>query len=79
MFAGEAITEAETKEAALAWVPDAMRFDAVGSVDLVEETDPADDDADLDDDGGPGGEELTEDEGGDLDGVNDDSELVAAE
>ena len=27
IFAGEAITETETKEAALAWVPDAMRFD----------------------------------------------------
>lgn len=79
LFAGEAITEAETKEAALAWVPDAMRFDAVGSVDLVEETDPADDDADLDGDGGPGGEELPEDDGAGLDGVNDDTALVAAE
>ena len=27
LFAGEAITETDTKEAALAWVPDAMRFD----------------------------------------------------
>ena len=56
-----------------------MRFDAVGSVDLVEETDPADDDADLDGDGGPGGEQLPADDGAGLDGVNDDTDLVAAE
>lgn len=79
LFAGEAITEAETKEAALAWVPDAMRFDAVGSVGLVEDTDPGDDDTDVDGDGGPDGEELSEDEGSDLDAVNDGTALVAAE
>ncbi|WP_242121894.1 ParB/RepB/Spo0J family partition protein [Sphingomonas lacusdianchii] len=87
LFAGEAITEAETKEAALAWVPDAMRFDVASTAELVEDDGPDDEDAGSDVDGDPDG-----DDGADLDGdqstepgeddagaVNDDAELVAAE
>ena len=47
LFSGEAITETETKEAALAWVPDAMRFDVERSV-----TDDDDFDGDEDTDDG---------------------------
>ncbi len=78
LFAGEAITEAETKEAALAWVPDAMRFDATGSMPIEEEAgedEPSDDEDQVED------EDLTDD-GDDSSGpgaVNDDAELVAAE
>lgn len=87
LFAGEAITEAETKEAALAWVPDAMRFDVASTAELVEDDGREDEDAGSDLDGDPDG-----DDDADLDGdqstepgeddagaVNDDAELVAAE
>ena len=50
LFAGEAITEAEIKDAALAWVPDAMRFDVARPV--VDEG--SDDEDDGDRDGEPG-------------------------
>ncbi|RSV16237.1 ParB/RepB/Spo0J family partition protein [Sphingomonas sp. ABOLG] len=81
LFAGEAITEAETKEAALAWVPDAMRFDATGATPIEEDTgddEPSDEEDPADD------EDLLEDgdDGDDSSGsgaVNDDAELVAAE
>ena len=44
LFAGEAITEAETKEAALAWVPDAMRFiESDAALDLDSDEEPGDD------------------------------------
>ena len=89
LFAGEAITEAETKEAALAWVPDAMRFDAVGTAELVEDTGPGDDDSGTgSDDHDPSGDEVNDDtddtdDTGDTDAdagaVNDENELVAAE
>ncbi|WP_298277337.1 MULTISPECIES: ParB/RepB/Spo0J family partition protein [Alphaproteobacteria] len=87
LFAGEAITEAETKGAALAWVPDAMRFDVASTAELVEDDGRDDEDAGSDVDGDPDG-----DDGADLDSdqstepgednagaVNDDAELVAAE
>nr|WP_317893920.1 ParB/RepB/Spo0J family partition protein [uncultured Sphingomonas sp.] len=81
LFAGEAITEAETKEAALAWVPDAMRFDATGAAPIEEDTgdhepsgeDDSAEDEDLIDDGEDG------DDSSDPGAVNDDAELVAAE
>ncbi|MGB3472084.1 MAG: ParB/RepB/Spo0J family partition protein [Erythrobacter sp.] len=38
LFAGEAITEPAIKQAALAWVPDAMRFD-VASAEIIEDID----------------------------------------
>ncbi|MFS6807266.1 hypothetical protein WHL19_14490, partial [Staphylococcus aureus] len=86
LFAGEAITEAETKEAALAWVPDAMRFDAVGTAELVEDTGPGDDDSGTGSvDHDPSGDEVNDDadDTGDTDAdagaVNDENELVAAE
>lgn len=48
LFAGEAITEAEVKEAALAWVPGAMRFDETAApmapVDDIGDTGDADGD-----------------------------------
>ncbi|ARU18383.1 ParB/RepB/Spo0J family partition protein [Croceicoccus marinus] len=53
LFAGEAITETDTKEAALAWVPDAMRFD-VERPALEDSPDDKDDDetgVDKDDEG----------------------------
>lgn len=40
LFAGKAITEPEIKEAALAWLPDAMRFPAVTASGPVGEDDP---------------------------------------
>ena len=39
LFSGEAITEPAIKEAALAWVPDAMRFDIVRAVPVEEDDD----------------------------------------
>ena len=39
LFAGEAITEPAIKDAALAWVPDAMRFDIVRAVPAEEDDD----------------------------------------
>jgi len=58
LFAGEAITEAETKDAALAWVPDAMRYDIASA--LVDESDF--DEGDLDDEAFDEGEGIeTED------------------
>ncbi|MGY6637220.1 MAG: ParB/RepB/Spo0J family partition protein [Erythrobacter sp.] len=39
LFAGEAITEPAIKDAALAWVPDAMRFDIVRAVPVAEDDD----------------------------------------
>lgn len=39
LFAGEAITEPAIKDAALAWVPDAMRFDIVRAVPVEEDDD----------------------------------------
>ncbi len=39
LFAGEAITEPAIKDAALAWVPDAMRFDIVRAVPVAEDGD----------------------------------------
>lgn len=39
LFAGEAITEPAIKDAALAWVPDAMRFDIVRAAVIDEEED----------------------------------------
>lgn len=39
LFAGEAITEPAIKDAALAWVPDAMRFDIVRAVPVEEDGD----------------------------------------
>lgn len=58
LFAGEAITEAETKDAALAWVPDAMRYDMASA--LVDESDF--DEGDLDDEAFDEGEGIeTED------------------
>ena len=61
LFAGEAITEAETKDAALAWVPDAMRYDIASA--LVDESDF--DEGDLDD------EALDEGEGIDTEDADD--------
>ncbi len=61
LFAGEAITEAETKDAALAWVPDAMRYDMASA--LVDESDF--DEGDLDD------EALDEGEGIDTEDADD--------
>ena len=89
LFAGEAITEAETKEAALAWVPAAMRYDAVGSVDDIDLDETLDDEelgAGIDDEV-PGDEDVDApgegDDGEDreLAPVNDDTDasLVAAE
>ena len=87
LFAGEAITEAETKEAALAWVPDAMRFDVASTAELVEDDGRDDEDAgsdgdgDLDghDDADLDGDQSTEPGEDDAGAVNDDAELVAAE
>ena len=87
LFAGEAITEAETKEAALAWVPDAMRFDVASTAELVEDDGHDDDDAGSGADGDPDGDDdagLDADESTDLGeddagAVNEDAELVAAE
>lgn len=39
LFAGEAITEPAIKDAALAWVPDALRFDIVRAVPVEEDGD----------------------------------------
>ncbi|ODU19790.1 MAG: chromosome partitioning protein ParB [Sphingomonas sp. SCN 67-18] len=39
LFAGEAITEPAIKDAALAWVPDAMRFDILRAVPVEEDGD----------------------------------------
>ena len=94
LFAGEAITEAEIKEAALAWVPDAMRFDTTASLDDLDddddddiEADPEDrtiagDDGDDIDAGDIDGVDMVDDgeDEGDLAPVNDDeTPLVAAE
>ncbi len=95
LFAGEAITEAEIKEAALAWVPDAMRFDvsAAGDIEEVEvEDDDLDgdlgDEGDLDGGGDPDADDADLDgdlddgagiEGGEDAANDEDAALVAAE
>lgn len=59
LFAGEAVIEADIKEAALAWVPSAMRFNDVETVAAIDDGEPeAEGDDDLasligEDDGGP--------------------------
>jgi ParB family chromosome partitioning protein len=59
LFAGEAVIEADIKEAALAWVPSAMRFNDVETVAAIDDAEPeAEGDDDLasligEDDGGP--------------------------
>ena len=75
LFAGEAITEAETKEAALAWVPDAMRFDlvSVAGADEAIDDEPGDEGFDDDDYGD------TDDLGADDAGIDSDEALIAAE
>ncbi|MEP3145516.1 ParB/RepB/Spo0J family partition protein [Qipengyuania citrea] len=69
LFAGEAITETDTKEAALAWVPDAMRFD----VERPTLEDDGPDDEDDDSDGSVDGDLDAEDDPADDcgDNVND--------
>lgn len=87
LFAGEAITEAETKEAALAWVPDAMRFDAVSSLGDADIDETLDDEDASDAEGGLTSDDPLEelaDHGHDdhedaLEPVNDDATLIAAE
>ena len=75
LFAGEAITEAETKDAALAWVPDAMRFDlvSVAGADEAIDDEPGDEGFDDDDYGD------TDDLGADDAGIDSDEALIAAE
>jgi len=75
LFAGEAITEAETKDAALAWVPDAMRFDlvSVAGADEAIDDEPGDECFDDDDYGD------TDDLGADDAGIDSDEALIAAE
>ena len=91
---GEAITEAEIKEAALAWVPDAMRFDvsAAGDIEEVEvEDDDLDgdlgDEGDLDGGGDPDADDADLDgdlddgagiEGGEDDAANDEDAALVA-
>ncbi|QNE07791.1 ParB/RepB/Spo0J family partition protein [Croceicoccus marinus] len=72
LFAGEAITETDTKEAALAWVPDAMRFDVERPV-LDEPLDDEDEDGTTSD---PGGDvDLEEDPAGDCGDQLDESDV----
>ncbi len=87
LFAGEAITEAETKEAALAWVPDAMRFDVVAAVADAEFDESVDDEAsETAQDDVTSGDDIEDPADGDSDeaegalgSVNDDHALIAAE
>ena len=69
------ITEAETKDAALAWVPDAMRFDlvSVAGADEAIDDEPGDECFDDDDYGD------TDDLGADDAGIDSDEALIAAE
>ena len=88
LFAGEAITEAETREAALAWLPDAMRFiepEASDSDLTGDEPDASIDEGIDEDDGdgdGAGAGQGTDDDTPDDTAVTTDDEdeaLVAAE
>ena len=88
LFAGEAITEVETREAALAWVPDAMRFietEASDSDLTGDEPDDGIDDGDGygdrqgTDDDTPDDDAVTTDDDDEADADDKDEVLVAAE
>ena len=68
LFAGETIVAPEVKEAALAWVPEAMRFRAIAASETEDEQAPIE----------AGGEPAPEGEDDGLE-ANEDQEVVAAE
>ena len=68
LFAGETIVPPEVKEAALAWVPEAMRFRAIAPSDTDDEQAPIE----------AGGEPAPENEGDELE-ASEDQDADAAE
>ena len=69
---GSAITEPEIRDAGLAWVPSAMRFDAGGTAE------PADDAETADDGGAAPGEIIADDDEADIAGEDDGEAGIAA-